>query len=276
MQLKVKNKLINNNFSLGYIYGVLYADGVVKVGRSRNPKARIQSLGRSPDNGHQEIIDSIYSTELISSVAFEDELISVCSANGDLYHGREWFSGIDFDKLKEVISSIEPLCQKEKERAIKDYNARIDEMLDTLSPSRNAKITSCFDRDNVGGDRKQEAEHFLGLFGGKLAYDAALYFLLSGSVATFVSANGVCALYPNGMDCYDSLDHLMSDFNGMKAELAKDIGCHEDDLCCPTEYLVYVDTNESIEKWLEYVERFVRETNIGISDRQVKVNMKNH
>lgn len=91
-------------FREGRVYAALFSDGWLKVGRGRDAQARINShIGTSSMRG-AKFVRSISSGLLADSGAAENALIAYCSELGSNVHGREWFTGIDFDEVKEFFS----------------------------------------------------------------------------------------------------------------------------------------------------------------------------
>lgn len=100
----------NNRFSkrslIGRcVYAVLFSDGWVKVGRGRCGKTRIQTHISTSTMRGATVVQSVISGRLVDSKAAESRLISYCARTGDIVHGKEWFVGVDFSRLSEIIST---------------------------------------------------------------------------------------------------------------------------------------------------------------------------
>lgn len=100
----------NNRFSkrslIGRcVYAVLFSDGWVKVGRGRCGKTRIQTHISTSTMRGATVVQSVISGRLVDSKAAESRLINYCAMTGELAHGKEWFVGVDFSRLSEIIST---------------------------------------------------------------------------------------------------------------------------------------------------------------------------
>lgn len=90
-------------FREGKVYAVLFSDGWLKVGRGRDAQSRINShIGTSSMRGatHDR---SVISGVLADSGSAENALIAYCSERGASVHGREWFTGVDFEGVSEFF-----------------------------------------------------------------------------------------------------------------------------------------------------------------------------
>jgi hypothetical protein len=92
-------------FSGGKVYAALYSDGWVKVGRGRSPDGRISAHNATSKMRGAKLVKSCVSGELADPGNAEMELIGLCSRVGVNAHGREWFTGVDFDLIEKLISS---------------------------------------------------------------------------------------------------------------------------------------------------------------------------
>lgn len=89
---------------MGYIYVCLFSNGLVKVGKSVNPDARIAS--------HRGRVSCLRVT-LSEKQVFECKgdmnlteraLINACKSNAEQVSSSEWFSGLDFEYAKNVAA----------------------------------------------------------------------------------------------------------------------------------------------------------------------------
>ncbi len=120
-------------FREGKVYAVLFSDGWLKVGRGRDAQSRINShIGTSSMRG-AKFVRSITSGVLADSGAAENALIAYCAAAGTNVHGREWFTGVDFDDVKEFFSlHLAGDTAEFLESAKKAQVKRVDAMLDAV------------------------------------------------------------------------------------------------------------------------------------------------
>jgi hypothetical protein len=89
----------------GKVYAALYSDGWVKVGRGRSPDGRISVHNTTSKMRGAKLVKSCVSGKLANPGNAEMELIGLCSRVGSNAHGREWFTGVDFELIEKLISS---------------------------------------------------------------------------------------------------------------------------------------------------------------------------
>lgn len=91
-------------WTVGYVYAVIFSDGVLKIGRGKRPKNRVKVHSAAAVLRGATVKASIISGRLLDSHRAEKELINFCMAIGDVIHGREWFSGVKYEKVEHFIS----------------------------------------------------------------------------------------------------------------------------------------------------------------------------
>lgn len=79
----------------GHVYVIEFSSGVVKVGKAKDPKARLAAHAHLARIHGGALRASWASRELIAYAGAEQELIRLCSKRGRLVAGREYFD-IDF------------------------------------------------------------------------------------------------------------------------------------------------------------------------------------
>lgn len=91
--------------SSGHLYAVLFSNGTVKVGRGKSADARIAS--------HRDRL-SVAGIDVVSTMSIQCEdieareavLIKGVSALGGVCRGNEWFSGVEFDDVCRLLSTV--------------------------------------------------------------------------------------------------------------------------------------------------------------------------
>jgi len=106
----------------GFAYAVVYSDGWVKVGRGKNPEARVLAHNSSSKMRGADYVASCFSGRLLCPEKAEKRLINFCIAHGSPAHGREWFSGVDFSDLVKIIEGEFP--GDKDEDFLKDQESR--------------------------------------------------------------------------------------------------------------------------------------------------------
>ena len=101
---------------VGCIYVVLLEGGLVKVGKTRNPKSRISQSAF----GHRKIVDYWISDFFVGYSCAESEMIGMLGEIGNLELGREYFRGIDYS----VAVSMAASCVSK--RSGSDINEQLD------------------------------------------------------------------------------------------------------------------------------------------------------
>ena len=131
-------------FHEGRVYAALFSDGWLKVGRGRDARARINShIGTSSMRG-AKFVRSISSGLLADSGAAENALIAYCSERGCNVHGREWFTGIDFDEVKEffgfhLAGDPAEILDSAKRAQAKHVDAMMDSVSGHFTPDQSQK-----------------------------------------------------------------------------------------------------------------------------------------
>ena len=104
--------------NVGHIYVVLLEGGIVKTGKTKNPKSRISKSGF----GNRDIVEFWVSREFVGYASAEAEMIKFLGCVGSVAFGREYFSGVDFsvavERASKCVDSRSALCVKEQK--IKD------------------------------------------------------------------------------------------------------------------------------------------------------------
>lgn len=120
--------------NVGHIYVVLLEGGIVKTGKTKNPKSRISKSGF----GNREIVEYWVSREFVGYASAEAEMIKFLGCVGSVAFGREYFIGVDFsvavERASNCVDSRSALCVKEQK--IKDTqkrNENVDLVMDHFS-----------------------------------------------------------------------------------------------------------------------------------------------
>lgn len=241
--------MIENKFSKNaepaYVYAVLFNDGVVKVGRTHNPKLRIKSL-RDNLNLHGipvKVVDSSVSVHVIDGRKAEDYLISLCLSLGHQYKGKEWFYNLNFNELKAAVLGIKEATKKELGKYYQ-YRRYISE---SISQGVNTM------RGNMSENIREDVLEVLSDIGGPQPYLRYVRGNMGNPVVHFEKINGVFTVSPCGVTKYKNLEEMAAWFNESKEHIANDIGCSVDDLECPSFSVISVKTEDDINKWIKGV-----------------------
>ena len=122
-----------SRFREGRVYAVLFSDGWLKVGRGRNPESRIGSHASVSAMRNATVERSVVSGLLADSGSAEAELIELCSMRGIAVHGREWFTGVDFDEVCRLFDRrFKGDASHYLSRVRKLQSARVDTLLSAV------------------------------------------------------------------------------------------------------------------------------------------------
>lgn len=109
-------------FNVGHIYVVLLDGGIIKTGKTKNPKHRISKSGF----GNREIVEFWVSREFVGYASAEAEMIKFLGCVGSVAFGREYFIGVDFavavERAARCVDSRSGLCVDEQK--LKDTRKR--------------------------------------------------------------------------------------------------------------------------------------------------------
>lgn len=106
------------------VYAVMFSDGWLKVGRGKNPEARIQAHEAVSKMRGATRTAYVISGRIVNAKAAEAELIGFCQGIGKTEFGNEWFSGVEFNLVESLIKDRFPedsaeAFDQEKERSEK-------------------------------------------------------------------------------------------------------------------------------------------------------------
>lgn len=85
--------------SEGYVYVLLFMNGVVKVGRTVNPTTRIDSHRHTGDAHGNPLTNYWVSKKLVNMEEAEHRLIAYCEDRGTSVAGKEWFRAVPYMEL---------------------------------------------------------------------------------------------------------------------------------------------------------------------------------
>lgn len=115
----------------GYVYVVLFASGVVKVGRSGNPKRRLSRYTRDGLIHSNPVADSWVSPPHGDSWANEARLIRFCEERGSLAAGGkrgEYFVGVEFESVCTFAATLS-FHRVDVERAASEMAGQMEPVL---------------------------------------------------------------------------------------------------------------------------------------------------
>lgn len=84
----------------GYVYVIEFVSGVVKVGKTIRPEARLRSHAGYAEAHGGGVLQSWVSEQIRLCGEAEQELIGYCKRRGELAFGREYFRGISFEEAQ--------------------------------------------------------------------------------------------------------------------------------------------------------------------------------
>lgn len=107
------------------LYAVLFSTGLIKVGRSKSPDARVAEHARRLACAGMKIASSVHAVCHGDVIGAEAALIDRCSAAASQRHKDEWFEGIDFKRVsdwvrEEAALKREPAASMHLKSYIKD------------------------------------------------------------------------------------------------------------------------------------------------------------
>lgn len=101
------------------IYVCHFNNGIIKVGKSKNPEGRIKSHCERVSCLGVSLIEKYVATSVRASYLSERELIQFCAAAATNRIKSEWFEGLDFhlvcQQADEICQKPEPVIVKNKE-----------------------------------------------------------------------------------------------------------------------------------------------------------------
>lgn len=92
-------------FRIGHIYVLQFASGVVKVGKTTNPKQRLATHVQLAEIHGGDVCQSWVSAPHCGYTTTERELIAFCSRSGRVAAGKEYFH-IDFDSARQYADFL--------------------------------------------------------------------------------------------------------------------------------------------------------------------------
>lgn len=98
----------------GQVYAILFSDGLVKVGRGYDARSRVITHEGAAKARGVKVVEKYFSGPLIDPKSCEKKVIEYCKKNGDLAHGLEWFSKINYEALKEYIKANLPRANEQE------------------------------------------------------------------------------------------------------------------------------------------------------------------
>ena len=151
------------------VYAAFYSDGWLKVGMGMNPEARISAHTRLSVMRGAVLVGSCISGPLLNAFKAESELVAICAEAGTLVYGREWFTGVDFERVCELINSRFAGDSDEVFAEASKRKGRIIEFPDTFLPDREDRAWAVsvshaevmlvmYRNDGFGGDYFRDSE----------------------------------------------------------------------------------------------------------------------
>lgn len=121
------------------VYVIQFSSGVLKVGQTSNPKARLADhakVARAHGHGVEETLISPPHTNYLAN---ERALITFCSARWSLIAGREYFADADIEEVVRFVETLTftaPTCEQELAAAVAvmQERARRARVLDLAEP----------------------------------------------------------------------------------------------------------------------------------------------
>jgi hypothetical protein len=97
----------------GHVYAIQFCSGVLKVGRTSQPNARIAEHEKAARAHGRFIYDTIVSPPHTNYVANERALIAFCAERWELAAGREYFAAADMEAVVRFTDTLAftPLAQ---------------------------------------------------------------------------------------------------------------------------------------------------------------------
>ena len=103
----------------GRVYAVQFSTGVVKVGQTKQPKARLADHAKTAQAHGHTVHESLLSPPHTNYLANELALIAFCSSRGTLIAGREYFDDCDMEEVARFFGelTITPSTEADKQAA---------------------------------------------------------------------------------------------------------------------------------------------------------------
>ncbi|PXX59497.1 hypothetical protein SAMN05660489_04522 [Pseudomonas sp. LAMO17WK12:I10] len=122
-----------SRFREGKVYAAVFSDGWIKVGRGRCPESRIVAHSSVSAMRNATLLQFAVSGELVDSASAEADLIKFCSERCHAVHGREWFTEVDFEGLRQLITErYSGNSQEDLRDARAAKSKRVDQMLEAV------------------------------------------------------------------------------------------------------------------------------------------------
>ena len=137
--------------TIGYVYVIKFADGIVKAGRTASPSSRIQNGGY----GSRKISEFWVSDRMADSHTMERKILSAIKAISSGVIGREYFKGIGFHEAVEVAKQE---CDKHKrifdqdciDETMARYDAKSTAMANTVLETLSSAERTNQDNTSIG------------------------------------------------------------------------------------------------------------------------------
>lgn len=91
--------------SVGHVYAVEFSNGTVKVGRAVSPEKRILNHQTTAAAFGVSIVRK-WISESCDAQGVEERLIASLTERGATVSGREWFTGVPFDEIVDLVLSL--------------------------------------------------------------------------------------------------------------------------------------------------------------------------
>ena len=204
----------------GYVYGVLFSDGLVKVGRMSERSSRLSSYGVAASLRGSSVVKTVTSGFVVDSVREENKLIQWCREHGCQAAGREWFDGINFELLEAfILADVKPSSSSEIKRAADAAAKQVDRVAEALFPSNQAvgrddstewaaalvhakTLEQMFVNECYGGD----------LFAELTGRGYSIFFLNAAIAFSQLSPMGAAELYASALEdseaCIGTIENL--------------------------------------------------------------------
>lgn len=91
---------------VGHVYALQFSTGVVKVGQTKQPKARLADHAKTAQAHGHAVHETLLSPPHTNYLANELALIAFCSSRGSLIAGREYFEGCDMEEVARFFGDL--------------------------------------------------------------------------------------------------------------------------------------------------------------------------
>lgn len=88
------------------LYVVEFDQGTIKVGYSGDPESRVRGYVFHANKFRIEVLRHWVSAPHATAFLFEATLIRWCTERAKEVHGKEWFTGLEFEEVKAAALSI--------------------------------------------------------------------------------------------------------------------------------------------------------------------------